>query len=132
MGGPASASQSTGNLHKLPGLTGADKINLLNGGTCFTNGGGPGGNSVGSGGNRSGDYLSASSSGNVLIDKDGTIEIPGKGWCFVYVARYSYDPFQHSPNDSPEAELQVSLEPPLNLVPKLNQFTILCFPGQCW
>lgn len=24
------------------------------------------------------------------------------------VLRYSYDPFQHSPNDSPEAELQVN------------------------
>jgi hypothetical protein len=32
----------------------------------------------------------------------------GKGWRFVYVARYSYDPFQHSPNESPEAELQVN------------------------
>ena len=34
--------------------------------------------------------------------------MPGKGWRFVFVARYSYDPFQHSPNDSPEAELQVN------------------------
>ena len=23
----------------------------------------------------------------------------------VYIARYSYDPYQHSPNDNPEAEL---------------------------
>ena len=43
-----------------------------------------------------------------FIEKDGSIEVPGKGWCFVHLARYSYDPFQHSPNDSPEAELQVS------------------------
>ena len=42
------------------------------------------------------------------MDKDGSIEVPGKGWCFVYIARYSYDPFQHSPNDNPEAELQVN------------------------
>ena len=29
------------------------------------------------------------------IDKvDNIIDMPGKGWCFVYVARYSYDPFQ--------------------------------------
>ena len=25
---------------------------------------------------------------------DNIIDMPGKGWCFVYVARYSYDPFQ--------------------------------------
>jgi RIMS-binding protein 2 len=43
-----------------------------------------------------------------VIEKDGSIEVPGKGWCFVYIARYSYDPFQHSPNDNPEAELQVN------------------------
>ena len=47
------------------------------------------------------------SAGN-FMDKDGSIEVPGKGWCFVYIARYSYDPFQHSPNDNPEAELQVN------------------------
>ena len=47
------------------------------------------------------------STGN-FMDKDGSIEVPGKGWCFVYIARYSYDPFQHSPNDNPEAELQVN------------------------
>lgn len=23
----------------------------------------------------------------------------------VYIARYSYDPYQHSPNDNPDAEL---------------------------
>ena len=48
-----------------------------------------------------------SKSMETFIEKDGSIEVPGKGWCFVYIARYSYDPFQHSPNDSPEAELQV-------------------------
>lgn len=42
------------------------------------------------------------------VEKDGSVEVPGKGWRFVYVARYSYDPFQHSPNESPEAELQVN------------------------
>lgn len=113
-GGPSSASQSTGSLHKLPGLTGADKINLLNGGTCFTS---TGVSSSGGGHIVNGAHVPSSgvvdgylgSSGNVLIDKDGTVEIPGKGWCFVYVARYSYDPFQHSPNDSPEAELQVTI-----------------------
>lgn len=89
-------ASSNGSLNKLPGVTGADKINLLNGGS----------------------YKMVSSSANNLdkvankcletfIEKDGSIEVPGKGWCFVYIARYSYDPFQHSPNDSPEAELQV-------------------------
>lgn len=91
-------SSSNGSLHKLPGVTGADKINLLNGGTYKSNG--------------SLDKASSSSSSinvnDTTIEKDGSIEVPGKGWCFVYIARYSYDPFQHSPNDSPEAELQVS------------------------
>jgi RIMS-binding protein 2 len=45
---------------------------------------------------------------DVIIDKDGMVEIPGKGWCWVYLARYSYDPFQHSPNDTPEAELAIN------------------------
>ncbi|XP_069188528.1 RIMS-binding protein 3 isoform X14 [Procambarus clarkii] len=36
------------------------------------------------------------------------LEIPGKGRCHVYIARYSYDPFQHSPNENPEAELAVN------------------------
>ena len=32
---------------------------------------------------------------SLCIDKvDNIIDMPGKGWCFVYVARYSYDPFQ--------------------------------------
>ena len=88
-------TSSNGSLNKLPGVTGADKINLLNGGS----------------------YKVATSANNLdkvttkaletFIEKDGSIEVPGKGWCFVYIARYSYDPFQHSPNDSPEAELQV-------------------------
>ncbi|KAF6216072.1 hypothetical protein GE061_000410 [Apolygus lucorum] len=36
------------------------------------------------------------------------LDIPGKGRCYVYIARYSYDPFQQSPNDCPEAELAVN------------------------
>ncbi|CAG2111123.1 unnamed protein product, partial [Medioppia subpectinata] len=34
-----------------------------------------------------------------------SIEIPNRGRCKVYIARYSYDPFKQSPNDNPEAEL---------------------------
>jgi hypothetical protein len=82
---------SCGSLNKLPGLTGADKINLLNG--RF---------SVDAPVDR---QLSPV---GLKIEKDGSCEIPGKGWRFVFVARYSYDPFQHSPNESPEAELQVN------------------------
>ena len=67
----------------------ADKINLLNGHSYA-------------------DSKAAETSQSVNISKDGMIEMPGKGWRFVFVARYSYDPFQHSPNDSPEAELQVN------------------------
>lgn len=36
------------------------------------------------------------------------LDIPGKGRCYVYIARYSYEPFQQSPNDNPEAELAVN------------------------
>lgn len=83
-------NHSNGSLNKIPGVSGDEKIDLLGGG-----GGG---------------LLKAKPhyGSNAMIDKDGSIEIPGKGWCFVYLARYSYDPFQHSPNESPEAELQVN------------------------
>ena len=36
------------------------------------------------------------------------LDIPGHGRCFVYIARYSYDPFQQSPNENPEAELYLN------------------------
>ena len=82
---------------QLPKLSGADKINLLNGGTFSA--------SSASLNNLSGNF---NNSREVLIDKDGMVEVPGKGWCWVYVAKYSYDPFQHSPNDTPEAELAIN------------------------
>ena len=84
---------SNGSLNKIPGVTGADKINLLNGGSYK--------GSLG----KVGQPVKTL---ETFIEKDGSIEVPGKGWCFVYIARYSYDPFQHSPNESPEAELQVN------------------------
>lgn len=36
------------------------------------------------------------------------LDIPGKGRCYVYIARYSYDPFQQSLNENPEAELSIN------------------------
>ncbi|CAN7945484.1 unnamed protein product, partial [Ixodes hexagonus] len=33
------------------------------------------------------------------------LDLPGRGRCRVYVARYSYDPLKQSPNEHPEAEL---------------------------
>ncbi|XP_063218696.1 uncharacterized protein LOC134528958 [Bacillus rossius redtenbacheri] len=42
---------------------------------------------------------------NKVVDM---LDIPGKGRCYVYIARYSYDPFQQSPNENPEAELAVN------------------------
>ena len=82
----------------MPGLTGADKINLLNGrfsvdAPIDTQMSPVGVGALGLG---------------LKVEKDGSVEVPGKGWRFVFVARYSYDPFQHSPNESPEAELQVN------------------------
>ncbi|XP_075220462.1 RIMS binding protein [Lycorma delicatula] len=41
-------------------------------------------------------------------DKVDMLDIPGKGRCYVYIARYSYDPYQQSPNECPEAELAVN------------------------
>ncbi|XP_076176272.1 RIMS binding protein isoform X3 [Ptiloglossa arizonensis] len=35
------------------------------------------------------------------------LDIPDKGRCYVYIARFTYEPFQHSPNENPEAELPV-------------------------
>jgi len=90
------SSSSAGSALELPKLSGADKINLLNGGSFSS---------------ASLNNLSSPSSftnREVMIDKDGMVEVPGKGWCWVYVAKYSYDPFQHSPNDTPEAELAIN------------------------
>ena len=36
------------------------------------------------------------------------LEIPGKGRCYVYFARYSYEPFNQSLNDNPESELPLT------------------------
>jgi RIMS-binding protein 2 len=94
---------SSGSLNKLPGLTGAEKVNLLNSGSSYGSGLRNGKHQNNN--QRYGGSVSPSS----CIDKvDNIIDMPGKGWCFVYIARYSYDPFQHSPNETPEAELQVN------------------------
>eukprot|EP00093_Oithona_nana_P011725 11725.XXX_831086_828025_1 [CDS] Oithona nana genome sequencing. len=36
------------------------------------------------------------------------LDVPGKGRCFVYFARYSYEPFSQSLNDNPESELPLN------------------------
>ncbi|XP_050441109.1 uncharacterized protein LOC126846058 isoform X4 [Adelges cooleyi] len=36
------------------------------------------------------------------------LDIPGKGQCYVYCARYSYDPFYCSPNENFEEELPIT------------------------
>ncbi|XP_069684047.1 RIMS-binding protein 2 isoform X8 [Periplaneta americana] len=41
-------------------------------------------------------------------NKVDMLDVPGKGRCYVYIARYSYDPFQQSPNENPEAELAIN------------------------
>ena len=92
------SSFNLGSALELPKLSGADKINLLSGGSFSTT----------ALNNLPGSGNSNYSSKEVMVDKDGMVEIPGKGWCWVYVAKYSYDPFQHSPNDTPEAELAIN------------------------
>ena len=42
------------------------------------------------------------------IDSVDFVDIPGRGRCRVYLARYSYDPFKQSPNENPELELSLS------------------------
>ena len=37
-----------------------------------------------------------------------SIEIPNRGRCKVYIAKYAYDPFKQSPNENPEAELSLN------------------------
>ncbi|XP_077509735.1 RIMS binding protein isoform X3 [Amblyomma americanum] len=39
------------------------------------------------------------------VDSVEFLDLPGRGRCRVYVARYSYDPLKQSPNEHPEAEL---------------------------
>ena len=34
-----------------------------------------------------------------------SIEIPNRGRCRVFIARYNYDPYKQSPNENPEAEV---------------------------
>ncbi|XP_064461008.1 RIMS-binding protein 2-like isoform X3 [Ornithodoros turicata] len=36
------------------------------------------------------------------------VDLPGRGRCRVYIARYSYDPMKQSPNENPEAELYLN------------------------
>ena len=61
--------ERTASLNKLPGLSGADKINLLQGGSFST-----------SALNTLPGSTVFSSSQEVIVDKDGMVEIPGKGW----------------------------------------------------
>ena len=42
--------------------------------------------------------------GEDIID---SIDIPNRGRCKVFIARYSYDPFKQSPNENPEQELRL-------------------------
>lgn len=42
-----------------------------------------------------------------VFDELDYIDLPHRGRCKVYIARYSYDPIKQSPNENPEAELQL-------------------------
>ena len=37
-----------------------------------------------------------------------SIEIPNRGRCKAFIAKYSYDPFKQSPNENPESELTIA------------------------
>lgn len=53
--------------------------------------------------------LASRLSGDSLLHESQVdmLDVPGKGRCYVYIARFTYEPFQHSPNENPEAELPV-------------------------
>lgn len=55
------------------------------------------------------DRLGATTDSSCLVPEGqlDMLDIPGKGRCYVYIARFTYEPFQHSPNENPEAELPV-------------------------
>lgn len=40
-----------------------------------------------------------------IEDTVDSLEIPARGRCRVYMAKYGYDPFKQSPNENPDAEL---------------------------
>jgi len=40
-----------------------------------------------------------------IEDTVDSIEIPARGRCKVYMAKFGYDPFKQSPNDNPDAEM---------------------------
>lgn len=42
-----------------------------------------------------------------MYDELDYIDLPHRGRCKVYIARYSYDPIKQSPNENPEAELRL-------------------------
>ncbi|RWS10368.1 RIMS-binding protein 2-like protein [Dinothrombium tinctorium] len=44
----------------------------------------------------------------IAEDVVDSIEIPNRGRCKVFIARYSYDPFKQSPNENPEQELHLN------------------------
>ena len=89
---------SSGGLNDL--LAETTMYNSLSSGDIMLDGvvgsGGVGGGGVASGGVVVG--------GNVV----DMLEIPGKGRCYIYFSRYSYDPFQQSLNDNPESELPLN------------------------
>ncbi|GFY43431.1 RIMS-binding protein 2 [Trichonephila inaurata madagascariensis] len=43
-----------------------------------------------------------------MLDSIDFIELPGRGRCNIYCARYTYDPLKQSPNENPEAELALN------------------------
>ncbi|XP_071034594.1 RIMS-binding protein 2 isoform X6 [Parasteatoda tepidariorum] len=43
-----------------------------------------------------------------MYDEIDYIDLPHRGQCKVYIARYSYDPIKQSPNENPEAELKLT------------------------
>ncbi|CAL1288969.1 unnamed protein product [Larinioides sclopetarius] len=42
-----------------------------------------------------------------MYDETDFIDLPHRGRCKVYIARYSYDPIKQSPNENPEAEMKL-------------------------
>lgn len=93
------ATAATGSLGHLPtaGLASSLGLNPLNTESAATAGSRP----------HTGQHLLQQLFDDMrqIEDTVDSIEIPARGRCKVYMAKYGYDPFKQSPNDNPDAEL---------------------------
>lgn len=62
-----------------------------------------------------------------MLDSIDFIELPGRGRCNIYCARYTYDPLKQSPNENPEAELALNAGDYVIIYGEMDEVIILFF-----